>query len=244
MKALILAAGKGTRLRPITDYLPKPMIPLQGKPLMEWVLLHLISCGIEEFVIAVSYLAEQIENYFGRGEKWGVKIKYSYGALPAGKAGEIWRARSLLEIDKESFLVVPGDTLCHLKYQNVFAFHQKHKGGTSVVFSTQYRLEVGLAEVDKKQRIIKFLEKTNLNEPVSMGSYVLDEGIFPYIEKFDPENNEVDLPGEVFPLLLEQGVPIYGFVQDFPWWDVGRLADYEKLVKMPKEKALEILVMK
>lgn len=244
MKALILAAGKGTRLRPITDYIPKPMIPLQGKPLMEWVLLHLISCGVEEFVIAVSYLAEQIENYFGTGEKWGVKINYSYGALPAGKAGEIWRARSLLKDDKDSFLVVPGDTLCHLKYQDVLAFHQKHGGETSVVFSTQYHLEVGLAEVDTDQRIVKFLEKTNLNEPVSMGSYVLDKSIFPYIEEFDPENNEVDLPGEVFPFLLAQGVPIYGFVQDFPWWDVGRLTDYEKLVQMPKEEALKILVMK
>lgn len=244
MKALILAAGKGTRLRPITDYLPKPMVPLHGKPLMEWVILHLSSCGIKEFVIAVSYLAEQIENYFGDGEKWGVKIAYSYHTMPTGKAGEIWRARNLLADQQEAFLVVPGDTIIHLHYQDVFKFYQQHNRGFSVVFSTQYRLEVGLAEVGADHKIKRFLEKTNLGSPVSIGSYLLDHSIFPYIEKFHPEQNEVDLPGDVFPFLLEEGVPIYGFVQDFPWWDIGRMNDYEKLVQMPKEAALQILTMK
>lgn len=244
MKVLILAAGKGTRLRPITDYLPKPMVPLHGKPLLEWVILHLISCGIREFVIAVSYLAEQIENYFGDGEKWGIKIAYSYGTNPTGKAGEIWRARHLLESNKEGFLVVPGDTIIHLNYQDVVDFHQKHDRGFSVIFSTQYRLEVGLAEIDTNNRIKRFLEKTNLGFPVSIGSYLLDDTIFSYIERLHPEQNEVDLPGDVFPLLLQEGVPIYGFVQDFNWWDIGRMNDYEKLVHMPKEAALRILIMK
>jgi mannose-1-phosphate guanylyltransferase len=244
MKALILAAGKGTRLRPITDYLPKPMVPLHGKPLMEWVILHLISCGIKEFVVAVSYLAEQIENYFGDGEKWGVKIAYSYHTAPTGKAGEIWRARDLLANQQEGFLVVPGDTIIHLHYQDVFNFYQQHNRGVTVIFSTQYRLEVGLAEVDADHKIKRFLEKTNLGSPVSIGSYLLGNSIFPYIEKFHPEQNEVDLPGDVFPLLLAEGVPIYGFVEDFPWWDIGRMNDYEKLVKIPKEAALRILTMK
>lgn len=244
MKALVLAAGKGTRLRPITDYLPKPMVPLHGKPLMEWILLHLISCGIREFVIAVSYFAEQIENYFGDGKKWGVKIAYSYGTVPRGKAGEIWHARHLLENQEDSFLIVPGDTLIHLNYQDTFDFHRKHNRGYSVLFSTQYRLEVGLAKIDTENRINSFLEKTNLGFPVSVGSYLLDNTIFPYIERFHPNEKEVDLPGEVFPLLLKEGVPIYGFVQDFAWWDIGRIVDYEKIAKMPKEEALRILIMK
>lgn len=244
MKALILAAGKGTRLRPITDYLPKPMIPLHGKPLMEWVLLHLISCGIREFVIAVSYLAEQIENYFGDGERWGVKIAYSYNTVPTGKAGEIWRARHLLASHQEGFLVVPGDTIVHMNYQNVFTFYQQHNQGYLVMFSTQYRLEVGVAEINTDSRVEKFLEKTNLGLPISVGSYYLNDTIFPYIEKFHPEENEVDLPSEVFALLLQEGIPIYGFVQDFAWWDIGRMSDYEKIVQMPKAAALRILSMK
>lgn len=242
MKALILAAGKGTRLRPVTDYLPKPMVPLQGKPLMEWVLLHLISCGITECIVAVSYLAEQIENYFGNGEKWGIKIAYSYHPVPGGKAGEIWRARHLLS-EGEEFLVVPSDTLIHLPYQDVFAFHRLHREGITVIFSTQYRLEVGMAEITNDGTVKRFLEKTNLGLPVSVGSYLLDTSIFPYIERFRPEDQEVDLPGDVFPLLLQEGIPVYGYVQDFSWWDIGHIHDYERLAKLPEEAARRILVM-
>ncbi|HEY3423543.1 MAG TPA: nucleotidyltransferase family protein [Negativicutes bacterium] len=241
MKALILAAGKGTRLRPLTDYVPKPMVPLQGKPLMEWVILHLISCGIKECVVAVSYLAEQIKNYFGNGKRWGIDIQYSCGTVPAGKAGEIWRARHLLSSQEEPFLVVPGDTLCHLDYRELFDFHHQHGGAVSVAFSTQYRLEVGLADIDERNIVRKFLEKSNLDRPVSMGSYMLDGRIFPYIKKFHPEKQEVDLPGDIFPVLFTEGVPIYGFVRDFAWWDIGRINDYEALVQMPPEQVGQIL---
>ena len=152
MKALILAAGKGTRLRPITDYIPKPMVPLHGKPLLEWVILDLMSYGIREYVIAVSYLAEQIKNYFGDGTRWGIHIEFSQGLAPAGKAGEVWRCRELLG-SEQRFLVVPGDTICHLDYREFIEFHEQHRGMVSVALSTQYRLEVGLAEVDSDGKI-------------------------------------------------------------------------------------------
>jgi len=242
MQALILAAGKGTRLRPLTDYIPKPMLPLCGKPLLEWVLLGLKGHGIRDFVLAVSYLAEQIENYFGSGSRWGIRIRYSRGAAPAGKAGEIWRARDLLSgSEMSSFLVAPGDTICHLDYCELLRFHAQHSAVATVAFSTLYRLEVGLAEIDCQGRVNKFWEKTSLGRPVSTGSYVLDKAIFPYIERFDPGRNEVDLPGDVFPLLLAEGVPVAGFVGDYAWWDVGRLSDYEELRRMTPEKARQIL---
>lgn len=240
MKTLILAAGKGTRLRPITDYVPKPMVPLHGKPLLEWVLLHLISCGINEYVIAVSYLAEQIENYFGDGARWGVNIEYSRGAAPAGKAGEVWRARNALQGEKH-FLVVPGDTICHLDYRELMQFHHQHGGIASVALSTKYRLEIGLAQVDDSNKIINFWEKKNLNRPVSTGAYMLNKAVFSYIEKFNPANCEVDLPGDVFPVLLLEGTPIYGFVRDYDWWDIGRINDYEAIANMTSYQAAHLL---
>ena len=240
MKALILAAGKGTRLRPITDYIPKPMVPIHGKPLLEWVLLHLISYGIQEYVIAISYLAEQIENYFGDGDRLGVSIQYSYGSTPAGKAGEIWRSREFISEEKQ-FLVVPGDTITHLNYSNFIKFHENHGGVASVALSTNYRLEVGFAQVDESNRITKFLEKTNLGRPVSTGTYLLDKDIFPYIKTFCPDMNEVDLPGDVFPVLLSNNIPIYGFEGDYEWWDIGKINDFEALAHMPFTQASRVL---
>jgi mannose-1-phosphate guanylyltransferase len=240
MKTLILAAGKGTRLRPITDFIPKPMVPIHGKPLLEWVLLYLMSYGIREYVIAVSYLGEQIENYFRDGTRWGIHIEYSYGVLPAGKAGEVWRCRELLE-DERRFLVVPGDTICHLNYREFMGFHERQSGMVSVALSTQYQLEVGLAEVASDGRITAFLEKSNLNRPVSTGSYLLESSIFPYIERFNPSRNEVDLPGDVFPVLLHEGQPINGFVRDYEWWDIGKINEYDALAHMPAQQAKFIL---
>jgi mannose-1-phosphate guanylyltransferase len=240
MKGLILAAGKGTRLRPVTDYIPKPMVPLHGKPLLEWVLLHLISYGIREYVIAVSYFAEQIQNYFNDGRRWGINIRYSSGPSPAGKAGEIWRARNFLNKEQQ-FLVVPGDTITHLDYSDFIQFHRQYNGIASVALSTQYRLEVGLAQMDENNRITKFLEKTNLGCPVSTGTYLLDKAIFPFIEGYDPEVNQVDLPGDVFPLLLGKGIMINGYVRDYKWWDIGKLHDYEVLAHLPLRQAKDIL---
>lgn len=231
MKTLVLAAGKGTRLRPITDYIPKPMVPIHGKPLLEWVLLHLLSCGLREFVFAVSYLADQIENYFADGSRWGAAISYSHGAAPAGKAGEIWRARDL--IDSEAFLVVPGDTISRLDYSELALFHNSHGGLATVAFSSRYRLEVGLAAIDERNKVTDFYEKANLGLPVSTGAYVLDRAILPYIERFGPDRRLVDLPGDIFPVLLKENIPIYGFVGDFEWWDIGKISEYEEMAKRP-----------
>jgi NDP-sugar pyrophosphorylase family protein len=217
------------------------MLPLHGKPLLEWAMLPLLACGVKNFIIAVSYLAEQIKNYFGGGERWGVRIDYSRGAAPAGKAGEIWRARDLLAAAEESFFVVPGDTVCHLDYRGFLDFHQKHGGPVSVAFSTRYRLEVGTAEIDENNRVKEFHEKANLNAPVSTGAYLLDSRIFPYIEAFNPGDGEVDLPGDVFPRLLVEGVPVYGYVSEYAWWDVGRINDYEGLLKLTPREAAKIL---
>ncbi len=240
MKAVILAAGRGSRLRPITDYIPKPLVPLQGKPLLEWILLGLVAYGIREYVIATSYLAEQIENYFGDGKRWGVEIAYSRGNAPAGKAGEVWRCRELLAKEPR-FLVVPGDTLCQLDYCEFMDFHTWTQGVVSVALSSRYRLEVGVAEVDQANRITGFLEKANLDRPVSTGTYLLEQSIFPYIERFAPEQQEVDLPAQVFPVLLQEGKGVYGFVRDYAWWDIGRVNDYEAIAHLPPHEAQAVL---
>jgi len=241
LTALVLAAGRGARLRPLSDYVPKPMLPLHGRPLMEWVLIPLIACGFREFVVAVSHLADQIINYFAAGERWGVHIEYSRRPKPAGKAGEVWAARGLLARGGGPFLVVPGDTVCHLDYRDLMAFHQRHGGPVTVAFSTRYRLEVGTALVDAGGRVREFSERANLDRPVSSGAYVLDDRIFSWIEKFDPERREVDLPADVFPLLLAEGVPVYGYVDDYAWWDVGRISDYEGLLRLSPGEVRSVL---
>jgi len=241
MKALILAAGKGTRLRPITDFIPKPMVPIHGKPLLEWVLLHLISHGIREYVIAVSYFAEQIENYFADGSRWGITIQYSYGDTPAGKAGEVWRARELIRGAEKYFLVVPGDTISHLNYRELIEFHESHCGLVTIALSTHYRLEVGLAKVNERNIVTDFFEKMNLDSPVSTGAYILNEDIMPYIERLSPEQQLVDLPGDVFPAIMRENIPLYGFVRNYDWWDIGKLNEYEDLARRPFAEVLQIL---
>ncbi|VBB08663.1 nucleotidyl transferase [Lucifera butyrica] len=240
MKVLILAAGKGTRLRPITDFIPKPMVPIQGKPLLEWILLQLIAQGFRDYVFAVSYFAEQIENYFADGSRWGINIQYSSGASPAGKAGEIWRARKLIGGEKY-FLIVPGDTVSRLDYRELTAFHESYRSLVTVAFSTRYRLEVGLAAVNEQNLVTGFYEKANLSRPVSTGAYVLDQNILPYVERFDPERQIVDLPGDIFPVLLQEKIPIYSFVRDYEWWDIGNISEYEKMVRMPAAELSRIL---
>ncbi|HUW65741.1 MAG TPA: nucleotidyltransferase family protein [Spirochaetia bacterium] len=238
---MVLAAGKGTRLRPLTDYVPKPMLPLHGRPLMEWAVLPLVACGIRDFVVAVSYLGDQIENYFRDGARWGVHIEYSYGPQPAGKAGEIWRARNLLAKKEGPFLVVPGDTICHLDYRDLLDFHRGHGGPVTVAFSSLYRLEVGTAQIDEQGLVKEFRERPNLDRPVSTGAYVLDGRIYSYIKEFNPEMREVDLPADVFPRLLQEDTPVYGYVRDYPWWDVGRINDYESLLRLSPDEAAQVL---
>jgi len=208
---------------------------------MEWIMLTLIACGISKFVVAVSHLADQIREYFGRGERWRVDIDYSQGTAPAGKAGEIRRARRLLPAGEEPFLVVPGDTIAHLDYRELLAFHRNHGGPVTIAFSTRYRLEVGTAEIGPDNRVEKFMEKENLGRPVSTGAYVLDGRIFAHIEECAGQKGEIDLPGDVFPHLIKKGVPLYGFVRDYHWWDVGRISDYEALLRLPPAELLQIL---
>jgi Nucleoside-diphosphate-sugar pyrophosphorylase involved in lipopolysaccharide biosynthesis/translation initiation factor 2B, gamma/epsilon subunits (eIF-2Bgamma/eIF-2Bepsilon) len=128
-----------------------------------------------------------------------------------------------------------------LNYREFMDFHERQGGMVSVALSTQYRLEVGLAEVSSDGRIMAFFEKSNLNRPVSTGAYLLEASIFPYIEGFNPSQNEVDLPGDVFPVLLREGQQINGFVSEYEWWDIGKINDYDALAHMPSQQAKFIL---
>lgn len=216
------------------------MLPLHGRPLMEWVILPLLAGGIRDFVVALSYLGDQVENYFRDGARWGAHIEYSRNLKPAGKAGEIWRARDLLPAE-DPFLVVPGDTICHLNYRELISFHQEHKSQLTVAFSTRYRLEVGTARIDERGLVREFREKSNLEEPVSTGAYLMDSRIYPYIEESNPKEREVDLPADVFRRLLRANTPFYGYVSDYAWWDVGRISDYEALFRLTAGEAAKIL---
>jgi len=222
-KAIILCGGKGTRLRPYTYSVPKPMLRLGKRPILEFVINTLKSNGFRDIIITLGYRSDQIQQYFGDGSKFGVKIKYSVESEenPLNTAGSLLPLKSDL---KESFLVVMGD---HLTSMNLKAFFENHKKSgciASMAFKkTGVPLEYGVAHLDGKNRVTRFEEKPIVQNFVSAGIYALEPGIFECIRERD------DFAKNVFPCLLEKKEAINGYVFEEYWLDIGRTSDYEQL---------------
>lgn len=223
-KVAILCGGKGTRLRPYTYSLPKPMLPLGKKPILEFVINNLKSHGFTDLLITLGYRKEQIMDYFGDGSKFGVKIKYfpEHEDHPLNTAGSILPAKA--ELMKETFLVVMGDHLTSINLRKFYEFHKKTPGiATLALKRTGVPLEYGVAHIDDKERITKFEEKPIVQNLVNSGIYAFEPKIFNYIRERD------DFANNVFPALLEKGEIIDGYVFDDYWLDIGRTSDYEQL---------------
>ncbi len=224
MKAVVMAGGEGSRLRPLTIRRPKPMVPIAGKPVMEHILNLLKRHGITEVVVTVQYLASNIEDYFGNGSQLGMRISYSREDVPLGTAGSVKNAEDLLT---EPFMVISGDALTDFNLTEIIEYHNSKKSLATLTLAHVHNpLEFGVIITNEDGHISQFLEKPSWGEvfsdTINTGIYVLDPQIFGYFEKDKP----YDFSQELFPYMLKRGDPIYGYVSSGYWCDVGNLSEY------------------
>ena len=224
MKAVVMAGGEGTRLRPLTSNQPKPMVPVVGKPCMEHILELLREHGMSDVIVTVAFLTQAIRSYFGQGESLGMQIGYSVEESPLGTAGSVRLAARQLD---ETFLVISGDALCDVDLSKLVAFH-KEKGAAVTIGlkSVDNPLEFGIVVTDEDGRIERFLEKPSwgqvFSDTINTGIYVLE----PEVLKHVPTDRSYDFSKELFPYLLEMGRPMYGYVMDGYWQDIGNLDQF------------------
>jgi mannose-1-phosphate guanylyltransferase/phosphomannomutase len=227
MKAVVMAGGEGTRLRPMTASMPKPLLPIVNKPIMEHVLRLLQRHGITETVVTVQFLASLVRNYFGDGEELGMALHYATEDAPLGTAGSVKNAEHLL--DDGTFLVISGDALTDFDLTDLVKFHHD-KGALVTVCLTRVPdpLEFGITIVDDDGKVQRFLEKPTwgqvFSDTVNTGIYVMEPEVFDHVAK----GESVDWSGDVFPWLVDQGLPIYGYIAEGYWEDVGTHESYFK----------------
>lgn len=225
VKAVVMAGGEGSRLRPLTIRRPKPMVPIAGKPVMEHILNLLKRHGITEVVVTVQYLASNIEDYFGNGSQLGMRITYSREDIPLGTAGSVKNAEDQLT---EPFIVISGDALTDYNLTNIINYHrEKQSLATLMLAHVPNPLEYGVIITNEDGHITQFLEKPSWGEvfsdTINTGIYVLDPKIFTYFER----NKQFDFSQELFPMMLRNGDPIYGYIAESGYWcDVGNLPEY------------------
>jgi mannose-1-phosphate guanylyltransferase / phosphomannomutase len=226
MKAVVMAGGEGTRLRPLTSNQPKPMVPIVGKPCMEHIVELLKRHGFEDVIVTVAFLPQAIRSYFGGGETLGVDIGYSVEESPLGTAGSVRLAAGRLD---DTFLVISGDALCDVDLTRLVDFHREKDASVTVgLKSVANPLEFGIVVTDEEGRVERFLEKPSwgqvFSDTINTGIYVLE----PEVLKHVPTDRPYDFSKELFPLLLEMGRPIYGCVLDGYWQDIGNLDQFRQ----------------
>ncbi len=225
MKAVLMAGGSGTRLRPLTCSLPKPMVPIVNKPIIGHIVDLLKSYGIKDIIVTLHYLPTVIENYLKNGSEIGANISYSIEEGAAlGTAGCVKNIESKLT---ETFIVISGDALTDFNLEKAIKFH-KDKGSMATIVLTRVPdpLEFGVVIVDQNGKIERFLEKPTSSEvfsdTINTGIYILE----PEVLKYLPPNMEKDFSKDLFPTLLKNGDPMYGYVAEGYWCDVGNLETY------------------
>ncbi|MFH1283556.1 MAG: NDP-sugar synthase [bacterium] len=226
MKAFILSAGQGTRLRPLTYTVPKPMIPIGNKPVLEYTLENSKRCGINDVIINVNENPKMITDYFGDGSSFAMNIIYSYEKDLLGTAGAV---KKMEKYFSGTFFVLSGDGLTDIDLRKVLNFHKTKKSfATMVLKKIDARFEYGVTVIDRSSRIKNFLEKPFWSDvftnTVNTGVYVFEPEIF----KFIPKNSFYDFGHQVWPKLLNRGKRIFGYVTDSYWCDIGNLDEYRK----------------
>ncbi|MCC5647241.1 NDP-sugar synthase [Nostoc sp. CHAB 5824] len=244
MKAMILAAGKGTRVRPITYTIPKPMIPILQKPVMEFLLELLRQHGFDQIMVNVSHLAEEIENYFRDGQRFGVQIAYSFegkidddGKLEGeaiGSAGGMRRIQDFSPFFDDTFVVLCGDALIDLDLTAAVKWHRAKGSIATIITKSVPKEEVssyGVVVTDEEGRVKAFQEKPSTEEALSTnintGIYIFEPEVFNYI----PSGVEYDIGGQLFPKLVEIKAPFYAIPMDFEWVDIGKVPDYWRAIR-------------
>ncbi|TEB04672.1 D-glycero-alpha-D-manno-heptose 1-phosphate guanylyltransferase [Pelotomaculum schinkii] len=221
MKAIIMAGGEGSRLRPLTCGRPKPMVPVLNRPIMSHIVALLNEHGFTNIGVTLQYQPEVIKDYFGNGAEYGVNLRYFVEESPLGTAGSVKNAGGFLD---QTFLVISGDALTDLELSKALEFHRKQGAmATLVLTRVECPLEYGVVITSDNGRITQFLEKPGWGEvfsdTVNTGIYVLEPEALDY---FAP-GEKFDFSKDLFPLLLREKKPLFGLVLPGYWCDVGTL---------------------
>jgi len=244
MKAAILAGGKGTRVRPITETVPKPMIPIINKPLMEFLVDLLRAHGFDEILVTTSYLASEIENYFRDGSRFGVQIGYSFEGfysdgtiVPAGlgSAGGLKKIQDFSGFFDDTFLVLCGDAIIDLDLTRALELHRRN-GALATIVLKEVAPEVvsryGVVETAADGRILRFQEKPAPQDAITnlanTGIYIFEPQVLEYVTS----GQSSDIGFDLFPQLAEKQLPFYGIVLPFSWIDIGSTSDYWQATQM------------
>lgn len=224
MKGIIMAGGWGSRLRPLTCDLPKPMVPIMNRPVMQYSIDLLKKHGIMDIGVTLQYLPKSIENYFGDGKDRGVNLHYYIEETPLGTAGSVKNAQELLD---ETFIVISGDALTNIDLTKAIDFHKKKKSiATLILKPVEVPLEYGVVVTDGQGSITRFLEKPGWGEvfsdTVNTGIYILEPQV---LDKFEP-GIKFDFSKDLFPMLLNERIPMYGYVTHEYWCDIGDIGSY------------------
>lgn len=230
MKAVIMAGGSGTRLRPLTCNLPKPMVPVVGKPMSEHIVNLLKKHKFDDIIFTLHYLPDAIRDYFGDGSDLGVNISYSVEeGKPLGTAGCVKAVQDHLD---STFVVISGDSLTDIDLSAALKFHKEKKSKATLILKrVENPLDYGVVITDGENRIQRFVEKPGASEifsdTVNTGTYILEPEVLLYVLM----GREQDFSNDLFPLLLLRNEPMYGYVADGYWCDIGNLAVYRQAHK-------------
>jgi len=224
MKAVVMAGGEGSRLRPLTINRPKPMVPLVNKPVIVHIMDLLKRHGITNIVVTLQYMADLVQDYFGDGLAMDIEISYSVEEVPLGTAGSVKNAQKHLD---ETFIVISGDALTDFDLSAIIEYHKARKArATLTLYRVPNPLEYGVVIVNAEGRIQEFQEKPGwgqvISDTVNTGIYVLEPEVLDYFEA----GTAFDFSKDLFPILLEKGDPLYGFVSGGYWCDVGNIQEY------------------
>jgi NDP-sugar pyrophosphorylase family protein len=220
MQALILAGGKGTRLHPYTTVIPKPLMPVGDYPILEIIIRQLKLAGVEEVILAVGHMSQLFQAFFQDGERFGLKISYSFESQALGTAGPI-----ALVIDRSSddFLVLNGDLLTTLSYSNLFRYHKEMKAAATIgMYRREVNIDFGIIESNEENRLVRYVEKPTYHFNVSMGINVLNSSsVKPYLTP----GEYLDIP-TLLMRMCEDHLPVVCYKEPCYWLDIGRVDDY------------------
>ena len=229
MKAVILTGGLGTRLQPYTLFVPKPMLPLGDKPLLEHSINWLKKNNIKSIVLCVSYLRKNIQDYFEKGEDFGVNIEYAVSNKPLATAGQLKTAEEFI---KDTFVCMYGDSVFDFSLKDMIKKHQKNKSFiTMCTYEHKFSLPYGVIDTDKKDNIVAWREKPEITSNINTGCYVMEPGVFPLIPDDVPYGMD-----KVIKKAMTKKQKINSFSIKKGFTDVGDMTSYEKAYQEFKEK--------
>lgn len=235
MKALILVGGKGTRLKPYTTSIPKPLLPVGDRPILEIILFQLKVAGITDITLAVGHMSQLFESFFQDGKKYGLNISYSFEDKPLGTAGAV---ASVIDNLGKDFIVMNGDLLTSLDYKKLIKYHLRNKSSATIAtFKREVKMDFGVIEMEKDGKLKSLVEKPSFFYNFGMGINLLNaESVKSLLKK----NVYLDMP-DLMLKLKDQGKSVFCFTEDCFWLDMGRPEDFEKATEVFEARKNEFI---